>query len=117
MAPERGEKGTLAMSARTSAINGKSYPINANASSYQYDMKARGVNAGEVATTGAGAVVGGVIGHALGGGTGTVVGAVGGGAAGAAIASKVPIEISSWRGEFGDAHLEAGFGCEIAAGY
>lgn len=87
-APNRGEKGTLVLSARNVEINGSSYPITARASDYQYEMKARGVGAGEVAKTAGGAAAGAIIGRVIGGKTGTVVGAVGGGAAGAAIAAK-----------------------------
>lgn len=87
-ASNRGEKGTLTLSARSIQINGTSYPISARATDYAYEMKARGVGAGDVAKTGAGAVAGGIIGRVIGGKTGTVVGAVGGAAAGAAVASK-----------------------------
>lgn len=87
-APNRGEKGTLTLSARSIQINGTSYPIAARATDYSFEMKARGVGAGEVAKTGAGAVAGGIIGRVIGGKTGTVVGAVGGAAAGAAVAAK-----------------------------
>ena len=87
-APERGTKGTLELRARDVEINGQSYPLRGRVTQYRYEMKARDIGAGEVAKTGAGAIIGAVVGHAIGGGTGTVVGAVGGGAAGAAVAAK-----------------------------
>ncbi|MES2304036.1 MAG: hypothetical protein V4558_00920 [Gemmatimonadota bacterium] len=87
-AKNRGEKGTLAMSARSVEINGSSYPISANASDYAYEMKARNVGVEEVAKTGAGAAAGAIVGRVIGGKTGTIIGAVGGAAAGGAIAAK-----------------------------
>jgi hypothetical protein len=87
-AANKGETGTLILSARSVEIGGMSYPLTARATSVQSELKSRGVGTGEVAKTGAGAVAGGLIGRAIGGRTGTVVGAIGGAAAGAAIADK-----------------------------
>lgn len=87
-AKNRGEKGTLVMSARSVEINGSSYPISAGATDYAYEMKARNVGVEEVAKTGAGAAAGAIVGRVIGGKTGTVIGAVGGAAAGGAIAAK-----------------------------
>lgn len=87
-AANKGETGTLILSARSVEIGGVSLPLTARATSVQSELKSRGVGAGEVAKTGAGAVAGGLIGRAIGGRTGTVIGAVGGAAAGAAIADK-----------------------------
>lgn len=87
-AKNRGEKGTLVMSARSVEINGSSYPISASATDYAYEMKARNVGVEEVAKTGAGAAAGAIVGRVIGGKTGTVIGAVGGAAAGGAIAAK-----------------------------
>jgi hypothetical protein len=87
-ADNRGEKGLLTLTGRSIAINGESYPITARATDYEYEMKARGVGATDVARTGAGAAAGAIIGRVIGGKTGTVVGAVGGAAAGAAVAAK-----------------------------
>ncbi|HET9133750.1 MAG TPA: glycine zipper domain-containing protein [Gemmatimonadales bacterium] len=87
-AEQKGEKGTLSLSARSVSINGESFPLAARASDYEYVMKARGVGGGEVARTAGGAAAGAIIGKVIGGKTGTVVGAVGGAAAGAAIADK-----------------------------
>lgn len=87
-AKNRGEKGTLVMSARSIEINGSSYPISASATDYVYEMKARNVGVEEVAKTGAGAAAGAIVGRVIGGKTGTIIGAVGGAAAGGAIAAK-----------------------------
>ncbi|MBP9899485.1 MAG: hypothetical protein KBF28_13985 [Gemmatimonadales bacterium] len=87
-ANNRGEKGTLSLAGRSVEINGQSYPLTAAATDYEYEMKARGVGATDVARTGAGAAAGAIIGRVIGGKTGTIVGAVGGGAAGAAVAAK-----------------------------
>lgn len=87
-ANNRGEKGTLSLAGRSVEINGQSYPITAAATDFEYEMKARGVGATDVARTGAGAAAGAIIGRVIGGKTGTVVGAVGGAAAGAAVAAK-----------------------------
>lgn len=87
-ADNRGEKGTLVLSARSVSINGSSYPLEASANDYAYTMKARNIGAEQVATAGAGAIAGAVIGRVIGGKTGTAVGAVGGAAAGAAVAAK-----------------------------
>ncbi len=87
-AENRGERGTLVMSARNVSINGSTYSLNARASDYTYKMSAGKIGAEQVATTGAGAVAGAVIGRVIGGKTGTAVGAVGGAAAGAAVAAK-----------------------------
>lgn len=87
-AENRGERGTLVMSARNVSINGSTYSLNARASDYTYKMSAGKIGAEQIATTGAGAVAGAVIGRVIGGKTGTAVGAVGGAAAGAAVAAK-----------------------------
>ena len=87
-APARGEKGTLVMSAKSIDVSGKTYPLAAAVTNYQYEMKAHAIGVNEVAKTGVGAVVGAVVGNAVAGKTGTVVGAVGGGAVGAVIAAK-----------------------------
>lgn len=87
-AANKGESATLVMSVRHVSIDGTNYPMTARLTAYDSELKSRGVGAGEVAKTGAGAVAGGIIGRVVGGKTGTVVGAVGGAAAGAAIADK-----------------------------
>ncbi len=87
-AANKGETGSLILSARSVEIGGTSYSLTARATSVQSELKSRGVGTGEVAKTGAGAIAGGLIGRAIGGRTGTVVGAIGGAAAGAAIADK-----------------------------
>lgn len=87
-AANKGETGTLILSARSVMIDGTSHSLTARATAVQSELKSRGVGTGEVAKTGAGAIAGGLIGRAIGGRTGTVIGAVGGAAAGAAIADK-----------------------------
>ncbi|MDX2263108.1 MAG: glycine zipper 2TM domain-containing protein [Gemmatimonadales bacterium] len=87
-ANNKGEKGLLSLAGRSISINGESHPITARATDYEYEMKARGVGATDVARTGAGAAAGAIIGRVIGGKTGTIVGAVGGAAAGAAVASQ-----------------------------
>jgi uncharacterized protein YcfJ len=87
-AANKGETGTLILSARSVEIDGTSHALTARSTSVQSELKSRGVGTGEVAKTGAGAIAGGLIGRAIGGRTGTVIGAVGGAAAGAAIADK-----------------------------
>ncbi len=91
IAPVRssGARPHLALSARSVEIDGTAYPLEATVTDYEYEMKARGVGAGEVAKTGAGAVAGGILGRLIGGNkTGTIVGAAAGAAAGAAVAAK-----------------------------
>lgn len=87
-ATSRGERGTLDISAERVEIAGRSYPISGSASDYDFTMKARSVNAGDVATAAGGAGIGALVGHVIGGKTGTIVGAIGGAAAGTAIAAK-----------------------------
>ena len=87
-AANRGERGTLVMSASSVSINGTSYPLNARVTDYAFKMDAGKIGAEQVATTGAGAIAGAVVGRVIGGKTGTAVGAVGGAAAGAAVAAK-----------------------------
>lgn len=87
-AENRGERGTLVMSATSVSINGSSYPLNARVTDYAFKMDAGNIGAEQVATTGAGAIIGGAVGRVIGGKTGTAVGAVGGAAAGAAVAAK-----------------------------
>lgn len=87
-AANRDAAGTLVLSARSVMINGESHPITARSTDFEYELHARGIGSGEVAKTGAGAVVGGILGRVIGGKKGTVVGAIGGAAAGAAVASS-----------------------------
>jgi hypothetical protein len=87
-AANKGETGTLILTARSVEIGDANYPLTARASSVQSELKSRGVGVGEVAKTGVGVVGGGLIGGAIGGRTGRIIGAIGGGAAGAAIADK-----------------------------
>ena len=87
-ATSRGEKGTLGLDAESVRINGREYPISGTGTDYDFEMRARAVNAGDVATAAGGAGIGAIIGHVIGGKTGTIIGAIGGGAAGTAVAAK-----------------------------
>jgi hypothetical protein len=87
-ATSRGERGTLDIAAESVEINGRSYRIHGSATDYDFTMKARNVNAGDVVTAAGGAGIGALIGHVIGGKTGTIVGAIGGAAAGTAVAAK-----------------------------
>ena len=87
-ATSRGERGTLGLDAESVRINGRDYRLTGTASEYDFEMKGRSVNAGDVATAAGGAAIGAIIGHVIGGKTGTIIGAVGGGAAGTAVAAK-----------------------------
>lgn len=87
-AGNRGQKGTLDIIAQSVQINGRSYPIQGVGTDYDFEMKARGIGVGDVATAAGGAAVGAIIGHVIGGKTGTIIGAIGGGAAGVAVATQ-----------------------------
>ncbi len=87
-ATSRGERGTLGITGESVSINGRSYRLFGSASEYDFEMKARSVNVGDVATAAGGAGIGAIIGHVIGGKTGTIVGAIGGAAAGTAVAAK-----------------------------
>lgn len=84
----RGSKGTLDMKAESVLINGRSFPVDGVGTDYDFEMKARSVNVGDVVTAAGGAAIGAIIGHVIGGKTGTIIGAVGGGAVGTAVAAK-----------------------------
>lgn len=84
----RGDAGTLVMSAREVSIDGREYALMATATDFEYVMKARGIGGSEVAKTAGGAAAGAIIGRVIGGKKGTLIGAIGGAAAGAAIADR-----------------------------
>lgn len=82
-----GSDGQVVFTVNSVTIGKETYSIDASVSPVRHTLKGRGVGAGEVGTTAAGAVAGGIIGRVVGGNkTGTVVGAVAGGAAGAVVA-------------------------------
>lgn len=87
-ATSRGERGTLGLDAESVRINGRNFPMSGTATEYDFELKGRHVNAGDVATAAGGAAIGAIIGRVIGGKTGTIIGAVGGGAAGTAVAAK-----------------------------
>lgn len=69
-------------------FGGDSYAVQGRVDSLMVRKQAQGVNAGDAAKVGAGAVVGGIAGRILGGNkTGTIVGAAAGAAAGAGVAA------------------------------
>lgn len=87
-AGSRGQKGTLDIAAQSVEIRGRSFPVEGVGTDYDFEMKPRSINAGDVATAAGGAAIGAILGHVIGGKTGTIIGAVGGGAAGTAVAAK-----------------------------
>jgi hypothetical protein len=84
----RGDAGTLVMSARDVSFDGNNFPLTASATDFEFLMKARGIGTGEVAKTAGGAAAGAIIGRVIGGKKGTLIGAIGGAAAGAAVADR-----------------------------
>ncbi len=87
-ADSRGEKGVLDLAIKGIEITGTPYAMVGEAGEYEFEMRARGVQAGDVAKTGAGAAAGALIGKMVAGKKGTVGGALVGGAVGAAVASS-----------------------------
>jgi len=86
-AENRGGQGTLVLQTVSVRIDGESYPVKAEVTSLQSELKGRGVTAGDAAKVGAGAAAGAIIGRILGKkAAGTVVGGVAGAAAGTAVA-------------------------------
>ncbi len=83
-----GERATLDLTGESVDIHGRSYRIRGAAADYDFELRGRSVNGGDVATAAGGAAIGALIGHVLGGKTGTIIGAVGGGAVGTAQAAK-----------------------------
>ncbi|MEK7379761.1 MAG: glycine zipper domain-containing protein [Gemmatimonadota bacterium] len=86
-AENKGGQGTLVLQPVSVRIDGESYPVKAEVTSLQSELKGRGVTAGDAAKVGAGAAAGALIGRILGKkASGTVVGGVVGGAVGTAVA-------------------------------
>lgn len=86
-AENRGGQGTLVLQTVSVRIDGESYPVKAEVTSLQSELKGRGVTAGDAAKVGAGAAAGAILGRILGKkAAGTVVGGVAGAAAGTAVA-------------------------------
>jgi len=86
-AENKGGQGTLVLQPVSVRIDGKSYPVKADVTSLQSELKGRGVTAGDAAKVGAGAAAGALIGRILGKkASGTVVGGVAGAAVGTAVA-------------------------------
>ena len=81
--------GTLTLRVADVTVRGKSYPLDAVVSSVSHTLQGRGVTAGEVEKTAAGAAIGAVAGRVIGGDSkGTIIGAVIGGAGGAVVAER-----------------------------
>jgi hypothetical protein len=88
-AENKNSQGQLAIQAVSVAIGDHSYPVNAEVSDLQYELRGRGVTAGDAGKVAAGAAIGAVVGQILTkNSTGTVVGGAVGAAAGTAIAIK-----------------------------
>jgi hypothetical protein len=83
------QDGTLTLRVADVTVAGKSYPLDAEVTSVSHTLKGRGVTAGEVEKTAAGAAIGAVAGRVIGGNAkGTIIGAVVGGAGGAVVANE-----------------------------
>jgi len=88
-AENKNSEGQLAIEAVNIAFGDKTYPVNAEISDMQYQLKGRGVTAGDAGKVAAGAAIGAVVGQILTKkSSGTVVGGAVGAAAGTAIAIK-----------------------------
>jgi hypothetical protein len=84
--------GSLTLQVTGVTVRGVRYPIAAQVTSLNHDLKGRGVTAGEVEKVGVGAAIGAVAGQIIGGNT---KGAIIGGAVGAAGGTVVAIETAS----------------------
>lgn len=81
--------GSLTLRVADVTVAGKSYPLDAEVTAVSHTLKGRGVTAGEVEKTAAGAAIGAVAGRVIGGNSkGTIIGAVVGGAGGAVVANE-----------------------------
>lgn len=88
-AENQNSEGVLAILPVSVAFGDHSYPVTAEVSDLQYQMKGRGVTPGDAGKVAAGAAIGAVVGQILTKKTaGTVVGGAVGAAAGTAIAIK-----------------------------
>ncbi|MEK6687099.1 MAG: hypothetical protein AABZ01_01415, partial [Gemmatimonadota bacterium] len=86
-AENKGGQGTLVLQPVSVRIDGESYPVKAEVTSLESELRGRGVTAGDAAKVGAGAAAGALIGRILGKkASGTVVGGVAGAAVGTAVA-------------------------------
>jgi hypothetical protein len=85
----KSDSGKVALRATQVAFGGQSYDLDGTTTQVQYELKGRGVQAGDAAKVGAGAVAGAVVGRVLSGKKkGAVVGGVIGAAAGTAAAAN-----------------------------
>lgn len=91
IAPSRDKSspGKLTLAVTGIRVRGTSYPIGAEVSSVNQELKGRGVGTTEAGKVAVGTAVGAVAGRVIGGDkTGTIIGAVVGAAAGAAVATE-----------------------------
>jgi hypothetical protein len=84
--------GSLTLQVTGVTVRGVRYPIAAQVTSLEHDLKGRGVTAGEVEKVGVGTAIGVVAGRVIGGNT---KGAIIGGAVGAAGGTVVAIQTAS----------------------
>lgn len=88
-AENKNSQGSLVILPLSIGFGDQTYPINAEVSDLQYELKGRGVTAGDAGKVAAGAAIGAVVGQILTKKSGgTVVGGAVGAAAGTAIAIK-----------------------------
>jgi hypothetical protein len=88
-AENKNSQGTLVVQPVSVAFGDQTYPVNAEVTDMQYQLKGRGVTTGDAGKVAAGAAIGAVVGQILTKNTtGTVVGGAVGAAAGTAIAIK-----------------------------
>jgi hypothetical protein len=88
-AENKNSEGQLAIQAVSVAFGDRTYPVTADVSDLQYELKGRGVTTGDAGKVAAGAAIGAIVGQILTRKSGgTVVGGVVGAAAGTAIAVK-----------------------------
>lgn len=88
-AENTGGQGTLVLQTVSVRIDGEDYPLKADVTALQTELKGRGVTGGDAAKVGAGAAAGAVLGQILGKKTSsTVIGGVVGAAVGTAVAVK-----------------------------
>jgi hypothetical protein len=87
-AENRDKPGSLVILPISLTTGGKTYDINAEVTDLQYELKGRGVTAGDAGKVAAGAAVGAIVGQIL---TKRTGGTVGGGAIGAAAGTAIAI--------------------------
>ncbi|MHB1328655.1 MAG: glycine zipper domain-containing protein [Gemmatimonadales bacterium] len=85
----KSDSGKVSLRATQVAFGGETYDIDGVSTDVAYELKGRGVQAGDAAKVGAGAAAGAIVGRVIGGNKkGTIVGGVIGAAAGTAVAAN-----------------------------